>query len=28
VLMRPDGLAPLMREAVAAARRRAAELAG
>lgn len=28
VLMRPDGLAPLLREAVAAARRRAAELAG
>ncbi|MCJ2058230.1 pyrroline-5-carboxylate reductase [Methylobacterium sp. J-048] len=28
VLMRPDGLAPLMREAVAAAKRRAAELAG
>lgn len=28
VLMRPDGLAPLLREAVAAAKRRAAELAG
>ncbi|KNY22198.1 pyrroline-5-carboxylate reductase [Methylobacterium sp. ARG-1] len=28
VLMRPDGLAPLLRAAVAAARRRAAELAG
>ncbi|MDP4006771.1 pyrroline-5-carboxylate reductase [Methylobacterium sp. NEAU K] len=28
VLMRPDGLAPLMREAVAAARRRAGELSG